>query len=112
MAQDLTATQANGTQSTTQNPQTAAPDTGGGTQSSTVQSGTPSSALTSTNGVPLQTAHPSVVPLVSQTTSVSPSPKSHHVGPILTGVSIALFVLAMVLFALLARAEKNTTESS
>lgn len=106
----LTATNSSGTQNATQSPQSAGSATTG-TQSSAVQPGTSASALTSTDGVPLNTGKLSVVPLVTKATGATQSTiPVRHPNPVLSGVSIALFVLAIGLFALLMRADKTTTE--
>ena len=105
MAENLTTIQSDGTQNTTQNPQVAGNDTGGGTQSSTLQTGTPVSALNSTVGVPLatrSTAGKTAAPTLSQT--------AHHASPVLTVLAVLLFVVAMGLFGLLAREDKTTTK--
>jgi len=106
----LTATKATGTQTATQSPQSAGSATTG-TQSSSVQPGTSASALTSTDGVPLQSGSLSTIPLATQATGTTQNAQpAHHRSPVATGVSVLLFVVAIALFALLARADKTTTE--
>jgi hypothetical protein len=106
----LTATSATGNQSSAQNPQSAGSAVTG-TNGSSVQPGTNASALTSTGGVPLQSGQLSTVPLATQATGATQTVSTqHHKNPVLSGVSIVLFVVAIALFALLARADKTTTE--
>ncbi|MDB5168878.1 MAG: hypothetical protein JWO41_234 [Candidatus Saccharibacteria bacterium] len=106
----LTTTNATGAQTQTQSPQSAGSATTG-TQSSSIQPGTAAGALTSTGGVPLQNTALSVVPLSTQSTGATQTtPVQHHTNPVLTGVSIVLFLVSVVLFSLLARDDKTTTE--
>lgn len=109
---NLTTTSGGDAQTTTQNPQVATP--GNQTQNSqTVQPGTAASLLTSSQGIPLNNVS---VPLVSLNTStvatpllVAPATARHAINPVLGGLSVLLFVVAIGLFVLMSRTSKKTT---
>ncbi|MEO8104889.1 MAG: hypothetical protein ABI602_00955 [Candidatus Saccharibacteria bacterium] len=109
---NLTTTSGGGAQTTTENPQVATP--GSQTQSSqAVQPGTAASLLTSSSGIQLTNAS---VPLVSLTTSTAPAPSvvppaatRHALNPVLSGLSVLLFIVAIALFVLTSKTSKKTT---
>gem|GEM_PF-3355637 len=109
-APQLTTTSGGGAQTSTQNPQVATQDNQ--TQNSAaVQPGTAASLLNSTTGIPLNNVP---VPLVSLNTSTSttvltPVAPSRPINPVLGGLSLLLFVVAIGLFVLTSRTSKNTT---
>jgi hypothetical protein len=115
MATDsLTATPASGSQTNTQSPQTAS--SGGfspGQQSSSVQPGTATDVLTSTNGTPLKNTPLTTVNLTTSTTAQTQAPtpakKQHHISPGLLIISVILFFVAVGLFWSAARPVKNTS---
>jgi hypothetical protein len=113
MTQTLTAVPASGQQTTTSDPQEAG-SASTGNKTSAIQPGTPTNALNSTQGVGLQAGQLSTVALPTTRTStvVRTDPVSHHKSPVLTTVSIVLLVIAIGLFALMAREDKSTTSSS
>jgi hypothetical protein len=110
MAENLTTTQAEGTQTATQNPQTAGAAASGGTRASDVQSGTAASVLNTSPGVQLQSTPLTTVPLTTSAVVLpkpKPAPKpANYLG---TGLAVVLFVLAAVLFIAIARGDKTTT---
>lgn len=112
-------TSGSGAQTVTQSPQSAGQSLPGGANSSQVQPGTASEVLakpTGNIGVPLNDTPVTTVNLNATTTSTqaqqppaTTTPPAHHINPALLGISIALFVAAIVLFWLTSRSEKNTT---
>ncbi len=108
-AATLTTTTGSGAQATTQNPQVATQDNQ--TQNSqAIQPGTAANLLNSTQGIPLNNVP---VPLVSLNTSTATPPASipphPAINPVLGGLSVLLFVVAIGLFVLTSRSTKNTT---
>jgi hypothetical protein len=107
-------------QGTTQSPQASAGSGGPATApSSKVQPGTASSLLARTtdsrSGIALIGTPLSVVDLNASTQTATPpetqalQPKAHHLNPVLLGLGIGLFVLAIVFFWATSRSAKNTT---
>ncbi len=111
MANTLNTVTSSGQQTSTQDPQAAAPASSGGSRISDIQPGTPDNSLTSSNGISLQNNQLSTIaiPTTRASVSVTTGAPSHHRSPQITGVSAILFVAAIALFALLARPEKTTT---
>ncbi|MEK7059652.1 MAG: hypothetical protein AAB971_02770 [Patescibacteria group bacterium] len=111
----LTASTSTGTQASTQNPQIAGRSTASGTQSSKVQPGTTRALLDSQGGVPLQSTSLTMVNLnapaakTAMTTAVNPMPAKHQINPTLAGLTVVLFVIAIVSFWIINRSAKNTT---
>jgi hypothetical protein len=108
----LTTISGTGNQAATQSPQSAGDANPGGTNSSRVQPGTASDLLRSQNGVKLNPTPLTTVNLNSTgsgTTQPSATGNQHHINPVLGAFSIALFVLAIVLFWMTSRSVKNTT---
>lgn len=106
----LTTTTGGGAQATTQNPQVATQDNQ--TQNSTtVQPGTAANLLTSTTGIPLNNVPVPLVSLNTSTATTTPTPVQPRqaVNPVLGGLSILLFVVAIGLFVLTSRTSKSTT---
>jgi len=108
-----------GSQSNTQNPQTAIQPVSAATKSGSVQPGTANSLLTSQQGgVPLQTTVLSTVSLnpsalqtaVPTTGTASSPPKQHHVSYVLLGFPVVLILVAVILFWTIRRSVKSTTE--
>lgn len=88
----------------------AANGVSGGTPS-TIQPGTNNSVLLNTGGIPLTPSSLSTVaigPAGSQTATLA-QPHHHTFNPALLGFPVVLFILAIGLFWLMGRAEKNTT---
>jgi hypothetical protein len=109
-----TTTTESGTQTATQSPQAASGAGFNGTSASGVQPGTASTLLTqASGGVPLHGGSLTTVNINAATASqVQPAavaPK-HHVNPALFGMSVLLFAVAIALFWLTSRSEKNTTK--
>lgn len=102
-----------GTQSSTQTPQTSVQASSLGGQNSSLQPGTDSSLLTSSNGINLSDITSNGTTSASTTTAssqvASTEPVHHKVNPVLLGFAIILFVVAIVLFAITSRSEKSTT---
>jgi hypothetical protein len=113
MAKQLTTSSNSGIQSTTQSPQNSAGSSGPAAQVGSVQPGTAPNLLnTDKNGVALSNQSLSLVNLgarQSQISKFAPAPE-RHTNPALFGVSGLLFVIAVVMFYVTARAAKNTTE--
>jgi hypothetical protein len=104
----------NGSQSDTQSPQNLVNTTNNTEAGTSVQPGTSTSLLTTASGIQLK---PIQLPTVSLTSSLTskvattpPTPPKHQLNSALLGLSIALFVLAIVLFWSTARTGKNTTK--
>lgn len=112
MTTNLPTTSGTGTQNTTQDPQSAGTSSGGGTQAAAVQPGTTSLLLdAASGGVPLTTQKLSTIAIAPTNTSVahsSPVPIRHN--PLLTGVSILLFVIAIGLIISTLMPTKSTTK--
>jgi hypothetical protein len=107
----LNTTSGSGTQATTQSPQSAGAATAT-TNSNAVQPGTASDLLRSNNGVELKSTPLTTVSLgakSSTSTAQPPVTNQHHINPVLGVFSVALFILAIVLFWLTSRSAKNTT---
>ena len=106
----LTTTTSSGAQASTQNPQVATQQNQ--TQNSqAIQPGTAANLLNSGQGIPLNNVP---VPLVSLNTSTATSavvavPHRQAINPVLGGISVLLFVVAIGLFVLTSRSSKNTT---
>lgn len=106
-------------QATTQNPQTAAPQSdNAAAPAQSVQPGTATSLLASQTGLALTPGALTTVDLssatASQATATKPAAKplqSQHLNPILLVLSIGLCVVAVVLFWIMSRSAKNTTYS-
>lgn len=101
-----------GTQTTTQSPQASVGSTGNTERAGNLQPGTSTSLLNNDKGgVPLKNQQLSVVNLngTQAKTVVSQPPAKHQTAPVLYGISGLLFVAAIVLFWLTAKAEKSTT---
>ena len=108
-ASNLTTTTGSGAQATTQNPQVATQDNQ--TQNSqAIQPGTAANLLNSTHGIVLNNVP---VPLVSLNTSTATPPATVQphstINPVLGGLSVLLFIVAIGLFVLTSRTSKNTT---
>jgi hypothetical protein len=106
----LTTTTGSGAQASTQNPQVATQDNQ--TQNSqTIQPGTAANLLNSTQGISLNNVAVPLVSLTTSTTTASVAPLASHrtINPVLGGLSVLLFVLAIGLFVLTSRTSKNTT---
>jgi hypothetical protein len=87
-----------GDQTSTQTPQAAQPATAG-VSSGNVQPGTANSALQSNQGISLTPTPVSTVNLSGSTGQVSTAlPKQQHLNPVLVGLTLALLVVAVVLF--------------
>ena len=109
-ASNLTTSAGGGTQTTTQNPQIATQESQS-QNSQAVQPGTAANLLNSTVGIPLNNVS---VPLVSlntstATTTLTPVQQPHGINPVLGGLSVLLFVVAIGLFVMTSRSSKNTT---
>ncbi len=113
MANQLTTASNSGTQSSTKSPQNSAGSSGPTSQIGAVQPGTATNLLNSDkSGVALTGQSLSLVnlsPRQSQISKFAPPPQ-RHTNPALFGVSGLLFVVAVVMFYVTARAAKNTTE--
>jgi|GEM_PF-2579055 hypothetical protein len=116
----LSITSGNGTQTSTQSPQGLVSSGNSNTEAgSNVQPGTATTLLTNTSGI---TLHPTALttvnvgatsPQPAATTSSTPAtvhtqPK-HHINGGLLGISIGLLVIAVVVFLVITRSAKNTT---
>lgn len=112
MAQ-LTTTTSSGQQGATQSPQTAGQAGNTGAQASSVQPGTAADLLNSQNGVPLHAQALTIVNVNPATTSIAQAtPKTvakRHINTPLMGVSIALLLIAIILFWMTSRSVKSTT---
>ncbi len=116
---DLTIAPAAGNQGTTQNPQSVPSGqaiAGASARSGGVQPGTSKNVLTSQNGLSLHASTLTAVNLdttASATAQAKPAPTAkkpdHHINPALVAVSIALIIIAIVLFWTINRSAKNTT---
>ena len=110
----LTTTTSSGQQGSTQSPQTAGQSGSTGTQSSSVQPGTATALLNSQNGVPLHGTALSTVSLNNSSNTLVPSPAKpaykRHINSPLMGVSVLLFIIAVVLFWAVSRPVKSTTQ--
>jgi hypothetical protein len=94
----LPAVTASGSQTDTQSPQTGG-SYGGVANGASFQSGTPSSVLTSSNGISLAPTPVTTVSLgqASGSTAITP-PVKHAFNPALLAISIGLFVIAVIMF--------------
>ncbi len=101
-----------GTQNTTQDPQSAGSSAGSGTAASSVQPGTaPASLDVQTGGVPLINQNLSTIALPRTSGSVAQAaPPARTNNPIVTGISIVFFLLAVGLILAILLPAKNTTE--
>lgn len=111
MQQDLTTTGGSGTQTTTQDPQSATTGTlapvSNDLQSNSID-------LNTDSGIKLTPTSATVSSLGSSSKTVStstlPTVKHHHVNGLLLGVFIAIFVVAIAVFWQTTIRAKNTTE--
>lgn len=113
MEQDLITSSSNGTQSTTQDPQSNTSSSSLTASSHTLQSGVVN-LFTSKSGISLtSTALPSVG-LKTSTTTQSNTPavsvRQHHVSGVLIGLIAVVFIAAAITFWQATVAAKNTTE--
>lgn len=110
----LNTTSGTGNQATTQSPQVAGSSGTTGAKASSVQPGTASDLLRSQQGIQLKDTPVTTVNLSEATSSgtvqQTPATKHHHINPALGAFSIALFVLAIVLFWITSRTAKSTTD--
>jgi capsular polysaccharide biosynthesis protein len=112
MEQDLTAASGSGTQTTTQDPQSATSGTLAPT-SNALQSN--SVNLNTGTGIKLNDSLTPTVNLQSTATSttklssVSPIVKHHHTNGVLLGIFIAIFIAAIATFWQTTQKAKNTT---
>ncbi|MGZ6005581.1 MAG: hypothetical protein ACXWLH_05555 [Candidatus Saccharimonadales bacterium] len=110
----LNTTTGSGSQSATQSPQSSVTSTDtNSAASSGVQPSVNQDALLNQQGIQITNTQPNTISL-GDTTSSSTStpvniPNSHHINPALAGFSIALFVVAIVLFWVTSRPVKTTT---
>ncbi|HVV66950.1 MAG TPA: hypothetical protein VHB72_02670 [Candidatus Saccharimonadales bacterium] len=101
-------------QTHTQSPQSSAGSGSPATApTSSVQPGTATSLLTSTQGVKLNNTQLSVVnistspqTITGQTHTANP-PKTHHINPVLLGIAGACLLLAVVFFVIISRSGKK-----
>ncbi len=115
---ELTTGKAVGSQATTQNPQTVPTQTLGSTptQSKGVQPGTAQQVLTSSNGISLGGTAVTTVNLNPTTAATvqadvkPPAPAKHHVNAGLLGLSIGLVLVAVIVFWIIGRTAKSTTD--
>lgn len=112
MTTNLPTTSGDGTQNTTQDPQSAGTSSGNGTQAAAVQPGTTSLLLdAASGGVPLTAQKLPTIALAPTNTSVAHiSPAPLHHSPVLTAVSALLFVIAVALVISTLMPTKNTTD--
>jgi hypothetical protein len=111
---DLSIGSGSGAQGSTQSPQGLVSSGIATAAGSNVQPGTATTLLTSPTGISLHTTQLSTVSLTSATTPVvSSSPATilpkHHIDSGLLGISIGLAVIAVVVFLMITRSAKNTT---
>ena len=118
MANQLTTGQGSGTQATTSNPQTIAPESGSQTQTNSVQPNAGDNLLKSQTGISL---NPTALPTVAlggassqsqtvQTTPTTPSLAKHHIDATYLVIPGLLIVLAIIAFWVTRRSVKNTTD--
>ncbi|MBC7707750.1 hypothetical protein H7Y63_00825 [Polaromonas sp.] len=111
MATALPITAAYGSQTTTQDPQTAGGSAGSGTPVSSVQPGAVNSLDTGTGGVPLTTQNLSTVKLQPTTAVVvKPDAVNQQHSAATTVGAVLLFIVAVVLILAILIPAKNTTE--
>jgi hypothetical protein len=101
-----------GTQSTTQNPQSAGNSAGSGASASSVQPGTAPAALDiQTSGVPLTNKGLTTIALPQTSGAVAQTaPPARANSPLMTGVSVLFFLLAIAIVAAILLPAKNTTK--
>lgn len=111
----LNTTTANGTQTTTQSPQSLVSGTTTA-KTGTIQPGTAKDLLNSTNGVALGDQQLTTVSLANSTstststnTATNNAKNNHNVSPVALGFCALLFVIALVMFFMTNRSAKNTT---
>jgi hypothetical protein len=103
----LPAVTSSGSQTNTQSPQSAGPATST-TNAGSVQPGTANSLLTSNNGVSLTPTQVTTVSLGQSAGSTPVTPVSkHHFNSALMGISILLFVMAVIMFKFAGNSGKN-----
>jgi len=113
MAPELNTTTQSSSQTTTQSPQSAVGSGSvGGTQTGSVQSGTPTDLLNNQPGIPLADTPLSTVNLQPSTTATNtaqPPVSKHHVNAGLLSFSALLILIAIILFIVAGRSVKSTT---
>jgi hypothetical protein len=112
---DLSIGSSSGAQGNTQSPQGLVSSGTSTAAGSNVQPGTATTLLTTPTGVSLHPTQLATISLTGATTpvvsasSASSSPSKHHISSGLLGISIGLAVIAVVVFVMITRSAKNTT---
>ena len=98
-------------QTSTQNPQAASAANSAAAQTSAVQPTSTSGLVSNSQGVALHSTDLPGVPLTNTSTAqpVAAVP-ARHIHPGLIGISVFLFIIAIVLFWWTGRSAKNTTD--
>lgn len=112
---NLSTSTGTGAQNSTQDPQTAGNSAGSGSPTASVQPGIIGSLDTGTGGVLLTSQSLPTIALTPTTASVATVapvalPPRHHFGPLLAGVSIILFIVAVALIIGVFLPAKKTTK--
>ena len=109
----LSATGGNGSQTSTQNPQTASPGNISPGSSSSIQALNSVNLFNGQNGVSLNPTPLPTVNLNTTTTQPTATPKTtvanHHINGALLGFSIVLFILAVAMFWFTSKGANKTT---